>query len=199
MESQRVRYDWAANFHFHRSRSREGWIMERTSIVTFGSCLRGGHYSFFRLEESPQIEVDRLLPVRVGKPLFFPFGLVACEILVPWPGIKLVLPAVKVQSLNHWTTREIPGKPLPPLDHKGNPREATSKWPHSTTKGQVIDSLHSFRVGWPLPLAKMTLEFRCSVSPASPGSYHMSPLQRTGFPPSQDLHCNKGHLPRLGV
>ena len=57
--------------------------MERTNTVIFGNCLRGGHYSFFRLEESPQIEVDRLLPVRVGKPLFFPFALVACEILVP--------------------------------------------------------------------------------------------------------------------
>ena len=27
----------------------------------------------------------------------------ACRILFPWPGIRLVLPAVEVQSLNHWT------------------------------------------------------------------------------------------------
>ena len=33
---------------------------------------------------------------------------VARRILVPWPGIKPVPPAVEVQSLNHWTTREVP-------------------------------------------------------------------------------------------
>ena len=31
-----------------------------------------------------------------------------CRILVPWPGIEPVPPAVKAQSLNHWTTREVP-------------------------------------------------------------------------------------------
>ena len=31
----------------------------------------------------------------------------ACGILVPWPGIELVLPAVEVQSLNHWHVREV--------------------------------------------------------------------------------------------
>ena len=34
---------------------------------------------------------------------------VACEILVPWPGIKPVPHAVEVQSFNHWTTREFTG------------------------------------------------------------------------------------------
>ena len=34
--------------------------------------------------------------------------LVACGILVPCPGIKAVPPALGVQSLNHWTTREVP-------------------------------------------------------------------------------------------
>ena len=33
---------------------------------------------------------------------------VACEILVPQPGIKPVPPAVKARSPNHWTTREFP-------------------------------------------------------------------------------------------
>ena len=28
--------------------------------------------------------------------------------LVPWPGIEPMSPAVKAQSLNHWTTREVP-------------------------------------------------------------------------------------------
>ena len=32
----------------------------------------------------------------------------AFGILVPWQGIEHMPPAVKVQSLNHWTAREIP-------------------------------------------------------------------------------------------
>ena len=36
------------------------------------------------------------------------FDHVACGILVPQPGIEPMLPAMKVQSLNHWTTREVP-------------------------------------------------------------------------------------------
>ena len=33
---------------------------------------------------------------------------VACGILVPWPGIKPMLPAVEAQSPNHWTAKEFP-------------------------------------------------------------------------------------------
>ena len=33
---------------------------------------------------------------------------VACGILIPRPGIKPITPAGEVQSLNHWTTREVP-------------------------------------------------------------------------------------------
>ena len=36
------------------------------------------------------------------------FGFAACRILVPWPGIEPLSPALEVQSLNHWTAREIP-------------------------------------------------------------------------------------------
>ena len=32
----------------------------------------------------------------------------ACWILVPWPGVRLVPSAVEAQSLNHWTTRNVP-------------------------------------------------------------------------------------------
>ena len=32
---------------------------------------------------------------------------VACGILVPWPGIKPVSPALEAWSLNHWTAREV--------------------------------------------------------------------------------------------
>ena len=36
----------------------------------------------------------------------------ACRILVPQPGIKPVCPALGAQSLNCWTTREVPGNIL---------------------------------------------------------------------------------------
>ena len=42
---------------------------------------------------------------------FFFFFLLVCEAyipIVPWPEIKPVPPAVEAQSLNHWTTREVP-------------------------------------------------------------------------------------------
>ena len=42
--------------------------------------------------------------------LFFFFFLpqaVALRILAPQPGIEPMPPAVEVQSLNHWTTREV--------------------------------------------------------------------------------------------
>ena len=32
----------------------------------------------------------------------------ACGILVPQPGIKLMPPALEAHSLNLWTTREVP-------------------------------------------------------------------------------------------
>ena len=38
---------------------------------------------------------------------FFSFDLEAFRILVPWPEIKPGPPA-EVQSLNHWTTKEVP-------------------------------------------------------------------------------------------
>ena len=33
----------------------------------------------------------------------------ACGILVPSPGIEFMLPVLGAHSLNHWTTREVPG------------------------------------------------------------------------------------------
>ena len=32
----------------------------------------------------------------------------ACGILVPWPGMEPAPPALELQSLNHWPTREVP-------------------------------------------------------------------------------------------
>ena len=40
---------------------------------------------------------------------FFFFGSTACEILVPWPGTEPTYLALKVQGLNHWTTRQVLG------------------------------------------------------------------------------------------
>ena len=39
---------------------------------------------------------------------FFCPHCVACGILFPWPGMEPELPAVEAQSLNHYTTREVP-------------------------------------------------------------------------------------------
>ena len=41
--------------------------------------------------------------------IFFFFGSTACEILVPWPGTEPTYLALKVQGLNHWTTRQVLG------------------------------------------------------------------------------------------
>ena len=41
--------------------------------------------------------------------IFYFFGhAAACRILVPRPGMDAVPPVVEAQSLNHWTTREVP-------------------------------------------------------------------------------------------
>ena len=39
---------------------------------------------------------------------FFLPGFMAYGILVPWPGIEPMCPALEAWSLNHWTTREVP-------------------------------------------------------------------------------------------
>ena len=36
------------------------------------------------------------------------FGHATCRILVPWPWMEPVPPTAEAQSLNHWTTREVP-------------------------------------------------------------------------------------------
>ena len=40
----------------------------------------------------------------------------ACGILVAGPGIKPAPPAVEAQSLNPWTTREVPNPPFLTID-----------------------------------------------------------------------------------
>ena len=43
----------------------------------------------------------------IGHNFFFWPCHVACDILVPWPGIKPTSPALEAQCLNHWITREV--------------------------------------------------------------------------------------------
>ena len=44
--------------------------------------------------------------------LFFFFGCtIGYRILVPWPGIEPMPPALEAENLNHWTTREAPDLP----------------------------------------------------------------------------------------
>ena len=44
----------------------------------------------------------------------------ACGILVPQPEIELMPPAVEVQNLNHWITREVPQLHLLSLEYKSS-------------------------------------------------------------------------------
>ena len=46
--------------------------------------------------------------IKLGHFFFWPCH-TACGILVAQPGIKSMPPAVEALSLNHWTTREVPG------------------------------------------------------------------------------------------
>ena len=65
---------------------------------------------FIPLSSLPLVSI-RLFSISVillGAPTFFflPYH-AACRIVVSWPEIEPALPAVEVQSLNHWTTREV--------------------------------------------------------------------------------------------
>ena len=60
-------------------------------------------------------EIDLLKNVIIWKNRYYPFfSFFGCTmwcvgVLVPWPGIKLMPPAVKALSLNHWIASEVPG------------------------------------------------------------------------------------------
>ena len=55
---------------------------------------------------SVRLVVWLLLSLQFTEPLAY-FCHVACEIFAPWQGIKPL--AIEGQSLNYWTTREVPG------------------------------------------------------------------------------------------
>ena len=78
--------------------------------------------------------------------VFFRLCLAACRILVPWPGIKPVSPALEVWSPNHWITREFPVVFLPKQRKGGVPAEWTmclsqALVPHLGTSYWVPDSV----------------------------------------------------------
>ena len=82
------------------------WIF---SISNTSHCM--GHIDFFFFNIYLFIWLHRVLVAARG------IFLAACRIflaacmwdLVPWPGIKPGPPALGARSLNHWTTREVPG------------------------------------------------------------------------------------------
>ena len=70
----------------------------------------------------------------------------ACEILVPWPGIEPMPPEVKAWNFNHWTIREVPIKaflwrqwhPTPVLlPGKSQGRRTLVGWVHGVAKSQA--------------------------------------------------------------
>ena len=68
-------------------------------IITLllGSCITG----------SKTRDTVLLIFFKTLKKFFWPCH-TTYGILVPWPGIKPLPPAVEAWSLNHWTTREVP-------------------------------------------------------------------------------------------
>ena len=67
-----------------------GWFLEFVSLSTEGGILH-------KMPPSLVVTVYIFWPCHT-----------ACGIPVPRPGIKPVPPAVEAQSLNHWTTKEVP-------------------------------------------------------------------------------------------
>ena len=70
-----------------------GWKTGRSMCQSFGAPSDAAYSSFFK-------KIFIYLPVQV----------LSCGMwgLVPPPGIKPQPPALRAQSLSHWTTREIP-------------------------------------------------------------------------------------------
>ena len=74
-----------------------GWI--QTHILRFNYHPKAGKMPLFMLELDWQLHITFCL--------FFWLCHEACRILVPQPRMKLAPPAVEVQTLNHWSTREV--------------------------------------------------------------------------------------------
>ena len=53
-------------------------------------------------------KVKGINPILLLLPSLFGAYNTAGGLLVPWPGIELLLPALEAQSLTYWTAREVP-------------------------------------------------------------------------------------------
>ena len=113
-------------------------------------------------------------------------------ILAPWPGIEPTLPAFGRQSLNHWTTREVP--PPSTLDQSGlfpsgnryskqpQPWRALelSKW--KPKKGNKTLALPGSRKGWPSPAAPKLSSCgpACGIHASATGTSGAGPITWSG-------------------
>ena len=91
---------------------------------------------------------------------------VACEILVPQPGIELAPPALEAQSLNGWTTREVPESCV--LNSRGMLR----RWASLFT-GASGDRAGCMPTLWALTVTHIALAVYCSFSLLITGSLEM--------------------------
>ena len=109
--------------------SRPGWYITLSRVLcTIQQVLLG--YPFWIWQwvcDLPNIVILILKTQKEGEGLFFSYLITiitiirlhsaACGILLPWPGIKPMPPALSVQSLNHWITREVPGRVFKDWQH----------------------------------------------------------------------------------
>ena len=79
-------------------------VAARGIFVAFSKISRCGSWT-------PVVAQRLAAPQRVGYFLFF-FGHVMGHVELPRPGIEPKSPASEAQCLNHWTTKEVPGRVL---------------------------------------------------------------------------------------
>ena len=94
-----------------------------------------------RVECSEQLRRATLVSCVLFVCLFWPWH-IACGILVPWPGIEPVPPAVEARSPNHWTTRE-----FPPMSFEVDARIGFGVWCYALRFSSTLVALHTQRAG----------------------------------------------------
>ena len=114
-------------------------LLSNASPVVLGSHLSGISLSpFFNF-------ILWLIYIATGFFIYLVFGHTVqhAEILVPQPGIVPVPPALGVQSLNHWTTREVPQVSLKCLKCTMAKAELITTLPYSSASCQHPLPTHS--------------------------------------------------------
>ena len=87
--------------------------VRKTEIGNFcGGRWGGGLRTTLRYFLSIRVRPTRSLSLIFQDLFIFWLCSAAWEILVPWPGTEPAPPTLEAQSLNHWTTREVPGLSL---------------------------------------------------------------------------------------